>query len=168
MPRQAAEPLGSRFAKLWAASTTSALGSGLATIAAPLHIAGSYLPQARPAADQDGRARSQLSALRADLVDGLRWLMRQRLLRTMAILMGLLNVTLTGTSALLVLLARERLGVGSVGYGLLFTSEAAGAILGSAIGDKLIRWVSTTWTIRIGFASPAPDPSGHAGPGQQQ
>jgi Transmembrane secretion effector len=31
--------LGSRFAKLWTASTTSALGSGLATIAAPLFVA---------------------------------------------------------------------------------------------------------------------------------
>ena len=34
-----AEPLGPRFAKLWTASTTSALGSGLATIAAPLFVA---------------------------------------------------------------------------------------------------------------------------------
>ena len=34
-----AERLGWRFAKLWTASTTSALGSGLATIAAPLFVA---------------------------------------------------------------------------------------------------------------------------------
>ena len=34
-----AEPLGWRFAKLWTASTASALGSGLATIAAPLFVA---------------------------------------------------------------------------------------------------------------------------------
>jgi MFS family permease len=34
-----AERLGWRFAKLWMASTTSALGSGLATIAAPLFVA---------------------------------------------------------------------------------------------------------------------------------
>ena len=34
-----AEPLGLRFAQLWTASTTSALGSGLATIAAPLFVA---------------------------------------------------------------------------------------------------------------------------------
>ena len=33
------ESLGGRFAKLWTASTTSALGSGLATIAAPLYVA---------------------------------------------------------------------------------------------------------------------------------
>ena len=35
----AGERLGGRFAKLWAASTLSALGSGLATIAAPLFVA---------------------------------------------------------------------------------------------------------------------------------
>src|SRR6202050_3771909 len=35
----AGEPLGPGFAKLWTASTTSALGSGLATIAAPLFVA---------------------------------------------------------------------------------------------------------------------------------
>jgi len=34
-----AERLGWQFAKLWTASTTSALGSGLATIAAPLFVA---------------------------------------------------------------------------------------------------------------------------------
>ena len=33
------EPLGGRFAKLWAASTASALGSGLATVARPLFVA---------------------------------------------------------------------------------------------------------------------------------
>jgi hypothetical protein len=31
--------LGARFVKLWAASTTSALGSGLTVIAAPLYVA---------------------------------------------------------------------------------------------------------------------------------
>src|ERR1700722_11279784 len=35
----AADRRGARFAKLWAASTTSALGSGLALIAAPLYVA---------------------------------------------------------------------------------------------------------------------------------
>ena len=39
MATDVAERLGWRFAKLWAASTTSALGSGLATIAAPLLVA---------------------------------------------------------------------------------------------------------------------------------
>jgi predicted MFS family arabinose efflux permease len=73
------------------------------------------------------------------------------MLRTMAILIGLLNVTLTATTAVLVLLARERLHLGAVGYGALFTCEAVGALLGSAAGDRLIKRVTATWTIRIGL-----------------
>jgi hypothetical protein len=44
-----------------------------------------------------------------------------------AVLVGLLNVTLTATTSVLVLLASERLHLGAVGYGALFTCEAAGA-----------------------------------------
>ena len=85
------------------------------------------------------------------MVAGLRWLMSQKLLRTMAILIGLLNVTLTAALSVLVLLAKDRLHVGSVGYGALFTCMAIGGLLGSVIGDRLIKLVTATWTIRIGL-----------------
>ena len=111
-------------------------------------VAGSYRAD-RPAGDAGNH--TERKSVRADLVEGLRWLGKQRLLRTMAVLIGLLNVTLTGAMALLVLLARERLGVGSVGYGLLFTCLAAGGILGSLFGDRLIALVTASWTIRIGL-----------------
>jgi MFS family permease len=83
--------------------------------------------------------------------EGLRWLLRQRMLRTMAILIAVLNLTLAAASAVLVLLARERLHVGSVGYGALFTCMAVGTVLGSLVGDRVIRRVTATWTIRIGL-----------------
>jgi MFS family permease len=86
-----------------------------------------------------------------EVADGLRWLLRQRMLRTMAILIAMLNVTLAAATAVLVLLARERLHVGSVGYGSLFTCMAAGTVLGSVVGDRVIRLVTATWTIRIGL-----------------
>jgi MFS family permease len=89
--------------------------------------------------------------IRAELAEGFRWLAGQRVLRTMTVLIGLLNLTLTAATAVLVLLAKERLGLGPVGYGALFTCEAAGALLGSACGDWLIRRVTATWTIRIGL-----------------
>jgi predicted MFS family arabinose efflux permease len=82
---------------------------------------------------------------------GLRFLFSQRMLRTMVVLIGLLNITLAAATAVLVLLARERLHVGSVGYGSLFTCMAVGSLLGSAVGDRLIRRVTATWTIRIGL-----------------
>jgi predicted MFS family arabinose efflux permease len=99
----------------------------------------------------DSRAAGPRESVRAEIAEGFRWLMHQRLLRTMALLIGLLNVTLTATTAVLVLLAKERLHLGSVGYGTLFTCEAAGALLGSACGDWLIRRVTATWTIRVGL-----------------
>jgi predicted MFS family arabinose efflux permease len=69
----------------------------------------------------------------------------------MTFLIGLLNLTLTAATAVLVLLVKERLGLGSVGYGTLFACEAVGAVLGSVVGDRLIRRVTATWTIRIGL-----------------
>ena len=129
-------------------------------------VAGTYRSSPRPAATssrseareaREARETREVAAVRgmrsvrAEIAEGFRWLMGQRLLRTMAILIGLLNVTLTAATAVLVLLAKERLGLGSVGYGLLFTAMAAGGILGAVIGDRLIGWVTATWTIRIGL-----------------
>jgi MFS family permease len=118
-------------------------------------VAGVYRASPRPRAAPGsspgrGGARRPRSA-RAEVAEGFRWLARQRLLRTMAVLIGLLNLTLTAAEGVLVLLARDRLHLGSVGYGLLFTSMAAGGIAGSAIGDRLIRRVTATWTIRVGL-----------------
>jgi predicted MFS family arabinose efflux permease len=87
----------------------------------------------------------------AEALGGFRWLFRQRLLRTMAVLIGLLNVTMTASIAVLVLLARDRLRLGSVGFGLLFTCIAAGGLLGSVVGDRLIARVTASWTIRVGL-----------------
>jgi MFS family permease len=109
-------------------------------------VAGTYRAL-HPAADGEGRP----STIRAELAEGFRWLAHQRVLRTMTVLIGLLNLTLTAATAVLVLLAKERLGLGPVGYGALFTCEAAGALLGSACGDRLIKRVTATWTIRIGL-----------------
>ncbi|MEV0326786.1 MFS transporter [Micromonospora echinospora] len=105
-------------------------------------IAGTYRPQP---------ATTGARTVRADLVEGLRWLAGHRLLRTMAVLIGLLNVTLTAAFALLVLLARDRLGLGSVGYGVLLTCLAVGSLAGALVGDRLIAAVGATWTIRVGL-----------------
>lgn len=65
-------------------------------------VAGTYRASSRVSAAAERRS------VRAELAEGFRWLGRQRMLRTMAILIGLLNVTLTTTTSVLVLLARER------------------------------------------------------------
>jgi len=104
-------------------------------------VAGTYRVKAKP-----GKR-----SVRAEVAEGFRWLMGSRLLRTMSILMGLLNLTLTAATAILVLLAKERLHLGSVGFGLLFTCMAAGGLFGSVVGERIIAKISSTWTIRGGL-----------------
>jgi MFS family permease len=111
-------------------------------------VSGVYRAAPRATVDAEGGSRQ---TIRQDINEGFRWLMHQRMLRTMALLIGLLNLTLTAALAVLVLLAKQRLHLDSVGYGLLFTSMAAGGILGSVFGDRLIRRFTATWTIRIGL-----------------
>ncbi|MEV4727604.1 MFS transporter [Micromonospora humida] len=107
-------------------------------------IGGSY----RGGGDAVGAAAR---SVRAEIGAGFRFLIGQRLLRVMALLIGLLNLTLTAAMAVLVLLATERLGLDSVGYGLLFTSMSAGGLLGAVVGDRLIARVGATWTVRVGL-----------------
>ena len=123
-------------------------------------VAGTYRASPRTPATSPGRrharvtgstGRQRTRSTWADVAEGFRWLMHQRVLRTMTFLIGMLNLTLTAGIAVLVLLAKQRLHLGSVGYGTLFTCEAAGGLAGSLIGDRLIKKVTATWTIRIGL-----------------
>jgi MFS family permease len=147
MQNMIAGPLGG-FLFVLAASIPFFVNAGTYAASAVLVglVAGVYR-----ATGPDSRAAGPRESVRAEIAEGFRWLMHQRLLRTMALLIGLLNITLTATTAVLVLLAKERLHLGSVGYGTLFTCEAAGGILGAVGGDRLIRRVTATWTIRIGL-----------------
>ena len=139
-----AGPLGGGLFALAAALPFVTNAATFATSAAVLTlVTGSY----RVAPGDASAPRS----VRREVLDGLRWLVHQRLLRTMALLIGLLNVTLTAALAVLVLLARERLGLGAVGYGLLFTSLAVGGLLGALVGDRIIARVTATWTVRVGL-----------------
>ncbi|WP_238007978.1 MFS transporter [Dactylosporangium sp. AC04546] len=138
-----AAPLGSL---LFVVAASSPFLGNAATYAASALLLWSISGRYRVAA-----GTKQKKSFRGEIVEGFRWLAGQRLLRTMVGLIALLNVTLTAATSVLVLLARDRLGLGEVGYGLLFTAMAAGAVIGSVIGDRIIAWVRPTWTIRIGL-----------------
>jgi MFS family permease len=153
MQEMLAGPLGGF---LFVLAVSSPFAADAATYVASALLLGALARGRRPAvpAGEPPGARTGPGARRsvlAEAAEGFSWLLRQRLLRTMAVLIGLLNVTLTAATSVLVLLARDRLQLGSVGYGLLFTCMAAGGVLGSLVGHRLIRWVSATWTIRGGL-----------------
>lgn len=77
------------------------------------------------------------TTLRADIAAGLHWLWRHRLLRTLAVSMGLANVVFCAAFAIFVLYSRQRLGLSDVGYGLLLTTFAVGGLLGTALASRL-------------------------------
>jgi len=79
------------------------------------------------------------ATIRAQIAEGLRWLVRHRLLRVVAVLLGVLNFANQMGQAVLVLLATQTLHVGSVVYGLLLATTAVGSVVGGLVSPPLTR-----------------------------
>ncbi|RDI42780.1 MFS transporter [Nocardia mexicana] len=90
-------------------------------------------------------------SVREDIASGLRWLWRHRLLRTLALSMGVGNVAFCAAFATFVLYAHERLGVSGVGYGLLLTASAVGGLLGTLAAGRLRSWLGAATLLRAGL-----------------
>jgi MFS family permease len=80
-------------------------------------------------------------AIRAQIAEGLRWLYRHRLLRVVAVLLGVFNFGNQMGQAVLVLLATQTLHVGTRGYGLLLAVTAVGSVAGGLVSPALTRWL---------------------------
>jgi MFS family permease len=91
----------------------------------------SRLPRVTPSTTAGG--------LRAKIAEGLRWLLRHRLLRVVAVLLGVQNFCSQMGQAVLVLLATQTLHIGVRGYGLLWTASAVGSIIGGLTNPLVVR-----------------------------
>jgi MFS family permease len=80
------------------------------------------------------------TTLVVEIGEGMRWLWNHRLIRTLAIMLGVFNLTFAATEAIFVLFAQDVLGLGSFGYGVLLTSGAVGGLIGSLTADKIVAW----------------------------
>ncbi|WP_347404692.1 MFS transporter [Solwaraspora sp. WMMD1047] len=86
--------------------------------------------------------RETASTLRADIAEGLRFLLRHRLLRTLAAMVGASNFLSNAMFAVLVLYAvgpESAMGLTAPGYGALLTTVAAGIVLGSLVAARIER-----------------------------
>ncbi len=83
------------------------------------------------------------TTLTAEIGEGLRWLWNHRLIRTLAIMLGVFSMTFAATQAVFVLFAQDILGLGSFGYGVLLTSWAVGGLIGSLMADRIILWLGS-------------------------
>lgn len=83
------------------------------------------------------RSAAADSTVLQDIGVGLRWLGRNRLLRTLCLLLAVINATFGAAEAVLVLYSLEVLHVGTFGYTLLLTATAFGGLFGSIAAPKV-------------------------------
>jgi predicted MFS family arabinose efflux permease len=107
------------------------------------------LPRRDAAAGQP----ASTAGLRGSVMEGLRWLLRHRLLRIVAVLLGAANFGSEMGQATLVLLATETLHVGTRGYGLLWTAAAVGSILGGLANPAITRRIGDLPSLIIAMAA---------------
>lgn len=74
--------------------------------------------------------RAEMAGMWADMREGIQWLVGHPPMRTLALTIFAFNVTYGAAWGVLVLYARDRLGMGEVGFGLLITATAIGGIIG--------------------------------------
>jgi MFS family permease len=89
--------------------------------------------------------------VRDDIREGWRWLWEHEAIRTLAITIFTFNVTFGAAWSVLVLYARERLGMGALGFGLITTAMAVGGLLGGASYGWLERHVRLGVIMRGGL-----------------
>ncbi|MEV4177607.1 MFS transporter [Nonomuraea sp. NPDC049709] len=159
----APERLASANARLMATFTVvnqflaKPVGAGLFAVSAALPfgvdavsfaVAAALVATVRPAPAQP---YERGGSLRAEIAAGLRWLWRHRLMRTLALAMGLANVVFCAAFAVFVLYARERLGLSEIGYGVLLTTFGVGGLVGTGLAARLEARLGATVLLRAGL-----------------
>ncbi len=84
--------------------------------------------------------REVKTTLRFDIAEGLRFLWKQKILRTLAVMTGVSNFASNGAFAVLVLFAvgpASPMGLSEVGFGILLTSGALGGLVGSFVTERM-------------------------------
>ena len=87
------------------------------------------------------------TAFSTELLQGLSWLWKHDLLRTLAIMLGAANMCGMFAQAVFVKFARDELGLGARGFGILLALISVGSILGGLIGEFVSKKLGATTAI---------------------
>lgn len=90
-------------------------------------------------------------SLWSEMGDGLRWLIAHPPMRTLALTIVAFNVTWGAAWSVLVLYARDLLGMDAIGYGLMTTAVAIGGLIGTASYGWLERRFALGDIMRVGL-----------------
>ncbi|MBE8523848.1 MFS transporter [Amycolatopsis sp. H6(2020)] len=135
------------FLFAWAYAVPFAVDTATFLVSALLIIAlGRRFPQA-PRTPATARR-----SVAADTADAFRWLLRHPLLRSLCLLMGVLNFAVVGVLGIAVLYALEVLHVSPVLYGVLMALIAVGGLLGFVVTPALSARIGARRTLLLAFA----------------
>ncbi len=131
---------------LFAAAAALPFGLDAVSFAASAGLV-AKLPRASRAPRDPGRPK-----IRAQIAEGLHWLARHRLLRVVAVLLGVYNFANQMGQAVLVLFATQTLHVGTRGYGFLLAAVAVGSVAGGLVCPWLTGKLGMLPSLLIGGA----------------
>jgi len=80
----------------------------------------------------------------SELKQGLIWLWKHDLLRTLAIMLGVANMCGMFAHAVFVKFVRDELGLGARGFGILLAAISIGSILGGLVGESVSKRLGST------------------------
>jgi MFS family permease len=106
-----------------------------------LGLTGSYRPE-----------RTARTTLRADIAEGLRFLWHDRILRTLAMMVGGINFATNAVFAVFVLYAvgpGSPMGLSEPAYGALLTTTAVGAFAGSFVAERVVARVGRARSLTL-------------------
>ncbi len=92
------------------------------------------------------------TTIRRDIADGVRWLWGHRFLRGLTAVSGVTSLLSALSSGLLVLFALDTLQLSEVGFGVLLTAFAVGAVVGGLAAAPLAARIGRTTTLVVGAA----------------
>ncbi|WP_424466808.1 MFS transporter [Pseudoclavibacter helvolus] len=105
-------------------------------------------------------ARPARTTIAADVGEGLRFLWRSTQLRTLALMVGLVSLTISAAFTVLPLFATRSgegadvgLGLSEVGYGVLLAVSAVGGVLGATLAAPIVRGIGRTASLTLTIAS---------------
>lgn len=96
-----------------------------------------------------GPVRTSRTHVRQDIAEGVRWILGNAPVRTLALVILVFNVTWAAPWAILVKYAIDHLHMGEVGFGLLTTASAVGGVVAIGVYGRLERHVSLATLMRV-------------------
>ncbi len=105
----------------------------------------------RPRAGAPSPAPAAREPVGRQFASSVRWLWAQPALRTLTLALCLMNVTLLAGFSVMVLYAREHLGLSEFGYGVLLSASAVGGLAGALVAPRLQARFSASLLLRVGL-----------------